>query len=186
MFLGSRSAGFLHMDICTQHEMEITSGNLLVHWPIRQGVSFKQIRYIVKVWRNQEPITGSCTHGTAPQAEPVLERADGALARVLPNRPENHRYAQDAPSLCRRRQPDSELAADLGLLARQLHIIPLGTTDKYFYSYNSKYILVNKLIFHRWWNSTDTHWPGTMHSCFHFLSFAMFALGDTTNQQGIN
>lgn len=131
MFLGSRSAGFLHMDICTQHEMEIKSGNLFVHWPIRQAISFKQMCYIAKVWRNQEPITQNCRflsvlwlvleQEAAHMARPPGKVVDGSLARVLPNWTQNHRCAQDAPSLCQRRQCDSELASDLAGEAAPYH-----------------------------------------------------------------
>lgn len=70
--------------------------------------------------------------------------------------------------------------------ARQLPVAPVGTIDKYFYSYTSKYISVNKLIFHRWWNTTGAHWPGTTRSCFHFFPLlTTFAVGYLPTSRGL-
>lgn len=113
-------------------------------------------------------------------------RTDGSLNAALSDWRENHGCLQDASHLCQSSQCDSWGCLWPWLPAWQLSIIPVGTMDKYFYSYTSKYIPVNKLIFHRWWNSTGAHWPSTVCWCFNFFPLlTTFALGYPPTSRGL-
>lgn len=101
--------------------MELKSGNLFVHWPTRQPISFKQICYksVKKTGAHHSKLSLSlnlvicpwicnCTYGTDPQAKlDAGACTDGSLNVVLSNYSEAHHYLQDVPYFCQSRQHDS-------------------------------------------------------------------------------